>query len=287
MEANGVVFCATNKKRYFEEAVISAASIRRLQPTLPISLFTDIMDVPIELTYLFTSVFPLPQGDYPRTWGGGMLARIASLACTPYKFTIHLDTDTRVLSNRFMELFEECHKYDVAMAEAKLGESFDRRRCNRRMFNPGVLVYRNEAQVMYLLSKWGDTMERNLKRPSASVLQEICGKCYDSDRALIHRLLMSDQISLVEIFGPDRMFGDVRSKVLDGCFNVRHPRRHLEAPQDTVILHQSRKYSLDHDISFAEAERYARSLQIASQDRLLRNTGVVSGRGPEHHGERY
>ena len=262
--------------RYLEEAAISATLIRKLQPTIPITLFTDSLGFSVELGAFFTSVLPVPRGPYPNTWGGGLLARIASLACTPYESTIHLDTDTRVLSDRFLELFELCETYDIAMAEARLGESFDRRHCNRRMFNPSVMVYRKEPQVTLLFSKWLETMERNLSRPSVSKLEKICGKRLGSDKALIHRLLMTDQISLVEIVGPDTKFGDVRSTTLDGCFNVRHPRRHLEAPERSVILHLPRKHCADHDLSFKEAERYARSIHVTSHDLQLGGTDVAS-----------
>lgn len=102
----GIVYVATNHDRYIKEAFLSADSIKQRNPDLPVTLFTDLPDHALCKTDRFDGVMPIVgvQGIGSR-WAGGQLNRLRCLTRTPYVRTLHLDTDTRVLTEELPSLF--------------------------------------------------------------------------------------------------------------------------------------------------------------------------------------
>jgi hypothetical protein len=245
----GVVYCAANAAAYLREAAVSAASVRARMPSISITLFTNISPLEESQQEVFDSIVRIPQQEVPAGWAWGMLARIKSLQRSPYDRTLHLDTDTCVIGDRFSTLFSACDEFEIAMPEAKREGSFDRRYFNRPIFTPSVMVYRRSERVMKLFCAWEQVMRRNLMRPDTSLLEQLCGRQLSPDQALIERLLKSDQVSLAEVHRPDRPFlADLRWETLSDEFNVRRLEEHRSNPQRSVILHISRRKLSNRDV---------------------------------------
>src|SRR5436305_2637518 len=96
----GVVYVATKQDRYIEEAFISADSIKERYPNLPITLFTDRLDHWLCNTDRFDTVAPTSEViGISLQSSEAKLKRQYCLRCTPYKYSLHLDTDTRVVTD--------------------------------------------------------------------------------------------------------------------------------------------------------------------------------------------
>ena len=113
----GMVYVATRRPYYVAEAFLSAHSARDFMPDLPVTLCTDLPDVPFARSPCFSAVLPLEtRRRYRSLWAEGQLDRIRALRNSPYDYTLHLDTDTRVLTPELSSLFRKLDDIDIGMA---------------------------------------------------------------------------------------------------------------------------------------------------------------------------
>ena len=235
----GVLYVATRKPQYIEEAFISALSLKRYATTLKAVLFTDIPDHPLCSLGVFNQVRPIRNKPAPTPAGQALISRANALLRTPFKYTLHLDTDTIVRTSELDSLFQELENdVDIGMVEDSADISFTCLHLKRRMFNAGVILFRKTQAVMELLESWRDVSKRNFlasaqkNLPCFAILEHV------KDDAIRRRLLRSDQTSLTELLNPEDSLYPVLVKSLDNSWNSRVRKLDSHAgSHNTRILH--------------------------------------------------
>jgi hypothetical protein len=229
---------ATNHDRYIEEAFLSADSIKQRHPDLPVTLFTDLPEHALCKTDRFNEVVSIVgvRGIESR-WAGGQLNRLRCLTRTPYARTLHLDTDTRVLTEELPSLFSRLDEHDVGLVETVPDASYSRQHFGRPMFSAGFVLFRKIELVWAWLQAWEELSERNFRRagetpvPYVSILKHI------PDDEVRRRLLNMDQISLAELLSPDVNLFGLRVISLDYCWNHSGSRQAHNNRKLVKILH--------------------------------------------------
>jgi hypothetical protein len=240
----GVFYVATESDRFLVEASRSAESLRRWMPDVHVTLFTDRPGrVPPDV---FDGVEVLPFGDALGTsWGSGLLGKVRAFVRAPYQKSLYLDTDTRVLSPRIRELFDELDRYEMAIAPCEPGESRGQSLSGRPMFNSGVIAFRRTERVMSLLAAWLARHEEQARAVRAPVAEGP-----DDVRHLrgVERLyqLVADQTSLARFLAPDVNEFQIRYLTLPRIWNWRRNRID-DAHAADVVIHHAEKYKVSRD----------------------------------------
>jgi len=226
----GVVYVATQVDNYVEDAFLSADSIKERYPDLSITLFTDRLSHPLCATDRFDHVecaaevpdFHLGTVvDHAPRWSEGQLSRLLSLRRTPYRQTLHLDTDTKLVTDELMSLFDLLDDIDVGMTECSMDDSYSRLEYGRPMFNAGLILYRRNDLTWDWLQEWAELSERNFRWASANPLPRLASLRHLSDEGIRRKLMCMDQISLVEILSPETNKFNLKLKILDGSWLYR------------------------------------------------------------------
>jgi len=148
----GVIYAAEGPD-YAALACQSAASLRAIDPDLPIHLFSDQAD----LSFAFDAVHPIPQTC--------QRAKIAAMAASPFERTLFLDCDTLVVG-QVREGFDILERFDLAIAH-------DVRRSSELIetgwkadapalfcqHNSGVLFFRRSAAIDGFLADWATAFD--------------------------------------------------------------------------------------------------------------------------------
>ncbi len=140
----GVIYVATGR-RHLDEMLVSARSVRRHMPELPIFLYTDQTDLP---EGIFSEVRRI---ETPRH---SFIDKIAPLRETPFDRTLFLDTDT-LIAAPVRDLFELLDRCELAVAHAPFRHDrpFRTPNCFAEL-NTGVMAYRRTPGVDALLVDW-------------------------------------------------------------------------------------------------------------------------------------
>jgi hypothetical protein len=225
MTRRGVVFVASKHDRYVECALLSAETIRQRAPDLSITLFTDRPGHPLCLASHFDTIHAIDSATgLGSRWAEGQLDRLRCLPNSPYDETLHLDTDTRVLTDELPWLFDRLHAADLAMVETAVDDSFSRKSFGRRMYNAGFILYRRNDPVLAWLRDWIALTEVNFRMARQSPLPEVATLRHIPAEDVRRRLLCMDQISLVELLSPEQQRDGLRVAVLDHSWNHRGSR---------------------------------------------------------------
>jgi len=161
-----------------------------------------------------------------QSWGRGCHAKIMSFIHSPYQRTVFLDSDTRILSDEFMRVFEFLENHSIAMVPCTKDNSYT---CSLYgpMFNSGVIAYRKDAQVDTLFMEWKKLNRVHFELAS---LEPPGSTPYLSHINSAQRrvLLVVDQTSLAQLLSPILNKFDVAVKALDETWNARnYPRDRL------------------------------------------------------------
>ena len=256
----GIVYVATVNDRFIEEAFLSAESVKQRFPDLAITLFTGRPEHPLSGLSCFDSVQRTESvQSFGSHWAAGQLARLRCLPRTPYARTLHLDTDTRVLTEELPWLFDRLAENDVAMVETADDDSFSRLYAGLRMFNAGLILYRRTEQVWKWLDTWEKLTERNFRladqspEPIIPLLRNV------GDGSVRRRLLYMDQISLVEILNPGGNAFGLSVLNLDYPWNHRGSRKPENNRSVVKILHAPPLKGLTHPDILAVAFAWKRA----------------------------
>jgi hypothetical protein len=241
-ETRGIVYVATRRDFYVEEAQRSAESAKEKNPDIPITLFTDREGHPLCASGCFDSVIAIEaQTCLASGWAEGQLNRVYCLSCTPYQYTLHLDTDTTVLTDELPELFDLLNDIDVAMVETSTDDSYSRYHFGQPMFNGGVILYRKNELTWKWLQNWAGISERNFQLASSIHLPELPILTHVDDEIIRRRLLCIDQTSLVELLSPQSNQLGLKVKILDYSWNYRGSALPENNRQAVRILHLPRQ----------------------------------------------
>jgi hypothetical protein len=265
----GFVYVATMLDRYVEEAFLSAETAKQRCPDVPITLFTDRPHLELCKMPCFDEVRSVtPVTGINSQWAVGQLYRLRSLSQTPYQRTLHLDTDTRVLTDDVPELFERLNDVDVAMIETLLDDSYSRVHYGKRMFNAGFVLYRHNQKVWEWLSAWADLSERNFRLAGQGDLTDVPSLQHVADQEVRRNLLNMDQTSLVEILSPENNPFDLKLEILDYCWNHRGSFDPAFNQEPVKILHSYALRFLTHADILAVAFACKKSGRLAELSRL-------------------
>lgn len=261
---SGVVYVATKEDRYVEEAFLSADSIKKRCPAVPITLFTDRPHNPVCRMGCFDQIEVIESVvGLASAWSEGQLNRLRSLCRTPYKCTLHLDTDTRVVTNQLPSLFEILDTADIAMVETALDDSYSRLHYGRRMFNAGFILYRQNEKTSAWLEAWTELTEYYFRIACETSLPQIPSLDHVKDENIRRRLLCMDQISLVELLSPETNRFGLSTKTLDQSWNYRGSRLPQNVREAVKILHLPRNKVTSHGLDLRVAmERFSSTAAI-------------------------
>jgi hypothetical protein len=150
----GVIYIATGSA-CVAEALVSAASVTKLMPDLPITLFSDrdTADPNIDRVVRIE-----PDRSRPIS-----ATKLTHIGASPYRETLYLDSDTYVC-DKLDELFALLQAFDLAAAHSprramhevdSVPDSFPELNC-------GVILFRRCAAVEAMFSQWANAFARNL-----------------------------------------------------------------------------------------------------------------------------
>jgi hypothetical protein len=219
-----------------QEAFPSADSIKQRNPGLPVTLFTDSPQHALCRTGHFDTVVPiLGVQDIGSRWAAGPLNRLRCLTRTPYARTLHLDTDTRVLTEELPSLFSLLDAFDAGLVETVPDASFSRRHFGKPMFSAGFVLFRETQLVRAWLETWEELSERNFRYAGETPLPHVPMLQRIADEEVRRRLLNMDQISPAEVLSPE--VSPLAVANLDYCWNHSGSRQARNNGKLVKILH--------------------------------------------------
>lgn len=234
----GMVYVATRRPHYLAEACLSAHSAKDFIPGLPITLCTDLPDIAFARSPCFSEVRPLAtKRRYRSLWAEGQLDRIRALRESPYEYTLHLDTDTRVLSPEFPALFEKLRDIDIGMAVCQPDVSRCAQVTGLPMFNVGFILFRKSPAVLALLEAWEDLTRRNFELGNEDVPPKTDVTAHIDDVETRREILFMDQTSFVQLLSPDVNRFGVKLEVMDEAWNFRSTGRGRTFDRPVKISH--------------------------------------------------
>lgn len=173
MESRGVIYIATGNE-HIHAALRSAQSVRDTNPHLPIHLFADWRQQKFQF-----DTEPGPLTSWEEITDPHRRSKVDYMARTPFKNTLYLDTDTRVLCN-LDDLFNLLEKFDVALAHAHKRELSHKQKTIRiqtpnsfPQFNSGVFLYRSNAWTDKVLKEWQTWFHETNLPTDQNTLREI------------------------------------------------------------------------------------------------------------------
>jgi hypothetical protein len=159
----GVIYVAFGQE-YLSEVLVSAASVKRHMPDLPITLFCDRKTACPDVDQV---VRVEPDVSFP-----GCAAKIRYIAASPYEQTLFLDSDTYVCAD-LADLFALLDAFDLAAAHAPTRATYEVEGVPDSFpeFNTGVILSRQSSEVRNLFSDWADLYLRHLERVDRGALR--------------------------------------------------------------------------------------------------------------------
>ena len=86
---NGVIYVATRSDAYVLLAEASAKSLRRHAPGLPVTLFTNVLQIPAHITRVFDRVETMPSTKRIGVeWANGLIDKLQGIRSSPYERTL-------------------------------------------------------------------------------------------------------------------------------------------------------------------------------------------------------
>ncbi len=218
----GIVYVATKLDRTVEEAFLSAESLKRQVPELPITLYTDRPENLLCRAGCFDAVEVMEScADFGSAQAEAELDRIVCLSRAPYARTLYLDAGTRVLTRAVTGLFKLLDGCDLAMVEEPVAFGHAREQSGRRMFASAVILFRRSEPVSEWLKQWETRLRRNLTLALVSPLPAVPELAHVADEGMRRDLLRDDRIALMEVLSPEVKHGALRVMALDESWDFR------------------------------------------------------------------
>ncbi|WP_394740065.1 hypothetical protein [Natronococcus roseus] len=167
----GIFYIATGEE-YTEEAAHSAKSVKSVLKNIPVAIATDqdevhgIFDTKVKITD--------SNSDFSD--------QINNLSKSPFKKTIHLDTDIYA-DEPFEELFDVLTKFDIAAAHNHDRSTYEVTGVPSSFpeYNTGVLAYINSKDFSNFLSTWNSRYKELLKEENKQNQPSFRKALYESD----------------------------------------------------------------------------------------------------------
>ena len=179
----GIVYIATGLTRFLAEAAVSAESVKRHMPDVPIQLFTDAEKVPSD----FDRIERVPHEPARR------YDKASCLLHTPFERTVFLDTDT-YLTHPIGEVFDLLDRFDIAAAHAPARRSHSFAPDGKWIIdgvpdamaeiNTGVVAFRRGPATTAFLERWRDLYTEDIARMAGKSPPDqpsFCKAVYESE----------------------------------------------------------------------------------------------------------
>lgn len=169
-------------RSYADYAAFSAASAKRLKPDIHITLATDDDTLTLSDYPVFDNILLITDSN-PYPFSG----KINTCISTPYKRTIFIDVDTKIIHERFFEVFDILKKYDIA-AVAEPGRHSTNGVDNGddggilkqysyipacfTTLNSGMICYNNSEKLLNAFRMWLDRYEQDSGRDTGRKIAE-------------------------------------------------------------------------------------------------------------------
>ena len=157
-KTKGVIYIATGK-RYVDEALVSAASLKKHIPNLPITLFTD---VDVKSKYI-DNVVKINNPKYT------FEDKVRYINKSPYDYTIYLDTDT-YLCDDVSELFDLFDKFDMAIARFPMEEGSNINGIPKSfvLLDTGIILFKKSSKTKKFFLNWAK-LYQSVKKGSVNL----------------------------------------------------------------------------------------------------------------------
>jgi len=150
---NGAIYILTQNDRYVNLALQSLASLKRVMPDLPVTVFSQ-FPISCPLIERVVPIEPSRDGFYDKT---------KLIRQSPYERTIFIDADIYV-AEAFPELFALLDRFDIAATHEEYVDTDWFHRYPRKdipssfpEFNTGILLYRRGPQTDAVMKAWEDS----------------------------------------------------------------------------------------------------------------------------------
>jgi len=158
--SRGYLYVVSGSRRYFEEAVSSIASLKKVHLNAHVTVFTD-QDFG-DADGLIDSV-EVREMDTSQRMGDGKVRHIAD---TPYDRTIFLDSDTHVLEP-MDPLFDLLDGYDLALVQAPGTPRGTRLEDGTPVvghlpYNCGLIAFKKSDSTLRLFARWKELFYRQV-----------------------------------------------------------------------------------------------------------------------------
>ncbi len=159
----GVIYFAYGKK-YLDEAIFSASSLKKHNPGLQVTLFTNSSNG-ISDKEVFDNIIVPQENFHP------FKMKIYAMLNSPYEQTLFLDTDTKII-NDVTEPFFNLHTNDIAIAgmrwlnEDRTFKAFEKlsdELPGQHIYNTGVIYYKKSDAFTKFANLWYDRVAINGK----------------------------------------------------------------------------------------------------------------------------
>ncbi len=192
----GVIYICFDSKQHEEELIYSAKSLKRYNPDISITVFTDNTQK-FDEEVIFDKVIKKERKK------DIFITKNFYLQETPYKYTVFLHSDT-VIHGSINKVFEKLHYYDLLIAKSPQNNY------SSPEFNVGVIAFKNNTKSIQFLKNWNkqiDIINKNNKY---------------SDQKVLNILLNNEKIDL-DIYELNHKIYNVRKKVFES-FNETQKR---------------------------------------------------------------
>lgn len=150
----GVVYVATGRQ-FVDEALVSAVSLKKHMPDLPVTLFTDI---DVKSKYI-DRVIKIKKPTYT------FEDKVKYIGKSPYDYTLYLDADTYVCDD-FSELFDLLDRFDMGITKFSLRKLSHLKGIPKSfmLIDSGVILFKKSSKTKKLFSDWLKLYLRDKKR---------------------------------------------------------------------------------------------------------------------------
>lgn len=142
--SRGIIYIVTGQK-FVDEAIQSAASVKKCMPDIPITIFSDL---PVD-SMCFDQVVPITNPTQ------GHEDKIQNIGKSPYRETLYLDSDTH-MADDCRGLFSLLERFDLAVVHAPYRAQYQVNGVPECFpeFNTGVILFRKSDKIGSLFEMW-------------------------------------------------------------------------------------------------------------------------------------
>lgn len=243
----GIIYVVVGDRKHTENALISAASVRKQNDRLGMTLFTDRKFEGIDYAR-FESVVLIERMTY--LWGNRMAAMLQS----PYDKTLYLDADSYLLDD-VEEMFGLLDRFDYAVSHGG-----NRMKRHEKAVSEGII----DPAVPYAFAPLGGGTQLIRKNKKTNcflreLLAESARKTYDDDQALIRKILWENRCGMAFYILPmEYRIGQIAFIDLWA--------RGINRAVPKILFYTQKKNGPDHEETIRRAIELTRQIKESSHD---------------------